>query len=93
MMARCATDCIGKYRYTASQTLASSSKILNVVPGDFNHDGRLDLLVMSEEKEGSWWNNEESRTKMQVHLGEEGGGFGMSFSHRSRQREADESSR
>jgi len=68
------SDLSGKYRYTPSHTLASSSKIVNVIPGDFDHDGRLDLLVMSEEKEGSWW-SEKSRIKMQVHLGAEGGGF------------------
>jgi hypothetical protein len=30
---------------------------------------------MSEEKEGSWWKGEKSRIRMQVHLGDEGGGF------------------
>jgi integrin alpha FG-GAP repeat containing protein 1 len=52
-----------------------------VIPGDFDHDGRLDLLVMSEEKEGSWWKGEKSRISMQVHLGDEGGGFRKSSSH------------
>ena len=65
----------GKSRYKPSHTIASSSKILNVIPGDFDHDGRLDLLMMSEEKEGSWWKGERSRLRMQVHLGAEGGGF------------------
>ena len=36
---------------------------------------------MSEEKEGSWWKGEKSRIRMQVHLGDEGGGFRKSSSH------------
>lgn len=64
-----------KSRYKPSHTLTTSTKIINVIPGDFNHDGRLDLLLMSEEKEGSWWAGEKSRIRMQVHLGAEGGGF------------------
>ena len=70
-----------KSRYKPSHTIASSSKIVNVIPGDFDHDGRLDLLVMSEEKEGSWWKGEKSSIRMQVHLGAEGGGFRKSSSH------------
>jgi integrin alpha FG-GAP repeat containing protein 1 len=66
-------DEIGKSRYRPSHTIASSSKIVNIIPVDFDHDGRLDLLVMSEEKEGSWWKGEKSRIRMQVHLGDEGG--------------------
>jgi integrin alpha FG-GAP repeat containing protein 1 len=74
-------DGIGKSRYKSSHTIASSSKIVNVIPGDFDHDGRLDLLVMSEEKEGSWWKGEKSRIRMQVHLGDEGSGFRKSSPH------------
>jgi integrin alpha FG-GAP repeat containing protein 1 len=36
---------------------------------------------MSEEKEGSWWKGEKSRIRMQVHLGDEGGGFRESSSY------------
>lgn len=69
-------DNIGKSRYRPSHSITTSQKILNVIPMDFNHDGRMDLLVMTEEKEGSWWAGEKSRVRMQVHLGTEGGEFG-----------------
>ena len=35
-------------------------KIMNVVPGDYDYDGRLDLLVMSQEKpNGGWWSDDQ----------------------------------
>lgn len=35
-------------------SLTFPTKVTNVVPGDFNYDGKLDLLVMSEKKTGGW---------------------------------------
>jgi integrin alpha FG-GAP repeat containing protein 1 len=42
------------YRKT-SDSLQFPAKVHNIVPGDFNYDGKLDLLVMLEHDEG-WWN-------------------------------------
>ena len=33
--------------------------ITNIVPGDYNHDGRLDLLIMGEDSPGGWWASNE----------------------------------
>ena len=66
------------FTYRPSSTLTLSSPILNAVPGDYNHDGKLDLLVMYEEGEkGGWWNdNKAEKTGMQVYLGGgDNGGF------------------
>jgi integrin alpha FG-GAP repeat containing protein 1 len=44
-----------------------------VVPGDFDHDGRLDLLVMTEVESGGWWGGKAEALDMTIHLG---GGVG-----------------
>ncbi|OCF36855.1 hypothetical protein I316_01452 [Kwoniella heveanensis BCC8398] len=60
----------GKFRFTPSHTLTLSSKISNVIPGDYNHDGHLDLLVMyAREDDGSWWGGKVERLGMEVYLG------------------------
>lgn len=41
---------IDDFAYQESTQIKHSSKVLNVVPGDFTHSGKLDLLVMSEGK-------------------------------------------
>ena len=41
--------------------------IRNVVPGDFDHDGRQDLLVMYEHDEG--WFHEKEGLSMAVYRG------------------------
>ena len=56
----------------------SKHKILNVIPGDYNHDGRLDLLIMTEDRNGGWWGGEKVKVDMQVFLGAQAGGSGMS---------------
>ncbi|KAK8864374.1 hypothetical protein IAR55_001622 [Kwoniella newhampshirensis] len=60
-----------KFQYIPSHTLSLSSKILNVVPGDYNHDGKLDLLVMYEDEAdgGGWWGGKVDRLGMEVFLG------------------------
>jgi len=55
---------IESYTFKASSAPAiqapSNLKITNVVPGDFNYDGRLDLLVMSQANpNGGWWSDDE----------------------------------
>ncbi|KIO28141.1 hypothetical protein M407DRAFT_72199 [Tulasnella calospora MUT 4182] len=37
-----------QFRFTQSTSISVPAKVLNVVPGDFTHDGKLDLLVMSQ---------------------------------------------
>ncbi|BGP45902.1 hypothetical protein JCM10450v2_001737 [Rhodotorula kratochvilovae] len=49
--------------------------VTNVVPGDFNYDGRLDLLVMGGQNPGGWWGGDED-TDMQVYLQHADGSFG-----------------
>jgi integrin alpha FG-GAP repeat containing protein 1 len=44
------------------------------VPGDFNYDGRLDLLVMSENDEGGWW-TEAKELDLRVYLQDDAGHF------------------
>ncbi|GFZ43951.1 hypothetical protein JCM24511_01671 [Saitozyma sp. JCM 24511] len=62
------------FRYKPSSIVTVESTITNVVPGDFNHDGRLDLLVMYESDEG-WWPSKKESTGMQVFLGRPDGGI------------------
>lgn len=50
-------------------SFSHSSQIYNVVPGDFTHDGTLDLLVMSR-------GSSPSEVKMELYLGSPGNGFG-----------------
>lgn len=50
------------------------SDVQNVIPGDFDRDGRLDLLVMSHSNEG-WWGGTNTRTSMNVYLGRPDGAF------------------
>ncbi|KAK4058838.1 hypothetical protein OIO90_000284 [Microbotryomycetes sp. JL221] len=41
--------------------------IVNVVPGDFDYDGRLDVLLMGSKNPGGWWGSDET-LDMQVLL-------------------------
>jgi integrin alpha FG-GAP repeat containing protein 1 len=54
---------------------------VNAIPADFNHDGRLDLLLMTEKKEGGWWNGNQATTSMLVHLGAGNGEYRKSPLH------------
>jgi len=50
--------------------LSLLAAVTNVIPGDYDHDGKLDLLVMyEEENRGKWWNGKEVRTGMAVYFG------------------------
>lgn len=53
------------------------------MPADFNHDGRLDLLVMSEVDEGGWW-NEVTELSLEIYTQNPEGGFGQCHSRAAR---------
>lgn len=48
-------------------SLALPTKVASVVPGDFNYDGKLDLLVLSEAESDDWW-SKSAALKMEVYL-------------------------
>ncbi|CED84767.1 Predicted membrane protein [Phaffia rhodozyma] len=63
------------FKYTkAKPTISTKNKVRNVVPGDFNHDGRLDLLVLSEIDDGGWW-NEIKELSVDLYIQQESGEF------------------
>ena len=65
------------YKFKAGHSISLDRKVINVVPGDYDRDGHLDLLVMYEETEGGgWWGGKDSMTGMKVYLG---GGKGGAF--------------
>ncbi|GAA6047594.1 hypothetical protein JCM3770_001581 [Rhodotorula araucariae] len=68
-----------KYQWTrapaASIRTHSDFVITNVVPGDFNYDGRLDLLLMGGKNPGGWWGRDDD-TDMQVYIQHANGSFG-----------------
>ena len=58
------------FEFRSSYQLSLDRNIVNVVPADFNRDGRLDMLSMCESSTAS------SALDMLLYLGAEGG-FGM----------------
>ncbi|KAK4705610.1 integrin alpha FG-GAP repeat containing protein 1, partial [Phenoliferia sp. Uapishka_3] len=52
----------------------SSFIIQNVVPGDYDYDGRLDVLLMGEDNPGGWWGTVNT-LQMQVYLQKSDGSF------------------
>jgi integrin alpha FG-GAP repeat containing protein 1 len=69
-----------KYKYEPSHILNLPSVVHNVIPADYNLDGRLDLLILSEAQEqsdGGWWGgSSKNELRITVNLGGgELGGF------------------
>lgn len=62
---------IESFSFTDSYSIKHPSQVYNVVPGDFTHSGKLDLLVMS--KSGS-----NSQIDLTLYPSLVGDGFGMS---------------
>ncbi|GAA5896345.1 hypothetical protein JCM8208_001852 [Rhodotorula glutinis] len=54
---------------------SSDLVVTNVVPGDFNYDGRVDLLVMGGSNPGGWWGSDDD-IDMRVYLQHANGSFG-----------------
>ena len=52
----------------------SSFVIVNVVPGDYDYDGRLDVLLMGERNPGGWWGKDDE-LEMEVYLQLSDGSF------------------
>ena len=53
--------------------------IKSVVPGDYNFDGKIDLLLLGSLHTGGWWggdDDQEDRTEMRVHLQQPDGSIG-----------------
>jgi len=56
-------------RQQARITTSSDFTIVNVVPGDFDYDGKLDLLLMGgDHPGGGWWGRDDSQLEMAVYL-------------------------
>ena len=63
-----------KERESARIRTPSDFIVTNVVPGDFDYDGKLDLLLMGQQNPGSWW-GEDGTLDIQVHLQRNDGTF------------------
>ncbi|KAK9897721.1 hypothetical protein P389DRAFT_169746 [Cystobasidium minutum MCA 4210] len=70
-----------QYKYEAvanSGGIQAPWVITNVVPGDYDYDGRLDLLVMGQENPDGWFKDDE--VKMLFYRGLGGGNFSQPMS-------------
>jgi integrin alpha FG-GAP repeat containing protein 1 len=64
---------IASYSFKAAANnpiIKSTRKITNIVPGDFNYDGRLDLLVMSQTNPGSWFDDQTTHLELYTGKGD-----------------------
>lgn len=50
--------------------------IVNVVPGDYNYDGRLDVLLMGSKNPNGWGWGDKDTLEMQVYLQQPDGSYG-----------------
>lgn len=56
-------------REQARITTSNDFTVVNVVPGDFDYDGKLDLLLMGgQHPGGGWWGREDSSLELAVYL-------------------------
>lgn len=63
---------IDEFGFKKASSIRHSSTVTNVVPGDFTHDGKLDILVMSADTGRDTLN-------MAVYRGNHDGTFGASL--------------
>jgi integrin alpha FG-GAP repeat containing protein 1 len=61
---------LDNFQFQPSSSIKHHSPIINIVPADFNNDGRLDLLVMSQRKD-------KDENVMSVYFSDTNGHFGM----------------
>ena len=71
-----------KERESARIRTNSDFIITNVVPGDFDYDGKLDLLLMGAKNPGGWW-GEDGTVDMQLYLQRTDGTFCQSTRYAS----------
>ncbi|GAA5883402.1 hypothetical protein JCM3774_004150, partial [Rhodotorula dairenensis] len=72
------------FRFRSTAAASSDFVITNVVPGDFDFDGRIDLLVMGGKNPGGgggggWWGGgaeQDDTTEMRIHLQQPNGTLG-----------------
>ena len=60
---------VDKYIFDKSTSFRHPQKVYNAVPGDFTQDGKLDILVMCQDRVAS-------QLSLQMYAGLPGGGFG-----------------
>jgi integrin alpha FG-GAP repeat containing protein 1 len=69
-----------RFQYNQGPHLESDLKVIkSVVPGDYNFDGKIDLLVLGSLGTGGWWggdDDDEDRTEMRIHLQQPDGSIG-----------------
>ena len=65
-------------RQQARIRTSSDLVVTNLVPGDFNYDGRVDLLVMGGSNPGGWWGSDDD-IDMRVYLQLANGSFSASL--------------
>lgn len=70
---------VAKYAFQTipgAQPVSAPFVITNIVPGDYDYDGRLDMLLMGQDNPVGWWADEELH--MMAHRGLGRGQFGES---------------
>lgn len=63
-------DISATFSFHSFANITRPDPIVNVIPGDFDHDGQQDLLIMSDEREGGWWGDGAGKLGMTVHIGQ-----------------------
>lgn len=69
-------------KYRPSYNISTAEPIANAVPLDFNLDGHLDVLVLTQDQveDGGWWGTKRTILNGEIYLGGgENGGFRKSF--------------
>ena len=65
--------------FQSTHEISSAQPIENIIPADFNQDGRLDLLLVSQSSEdvGGWWPHREADLSGKLHLQAHDGSLSM----------------
>lgn len=71
-------DPTGSQRFFTGPSHVSQRNVKNVIPADWNYDGRLDLLVVTEGQRHGWWGGGSDELEMQALIQGSDGGFGAS---------------
>jgi hypothetical protein len=60
---------VDDFTFKKSNSIYHPDRIYNVIPGDFTHDGKLDLLVMSQ-------SSRRNELALSLYMASTGGGYG-----------------